>query len=177
MTLFSIEQAVKEFSFLETLEETIRLTHPQVTHIEIDISDVGFEFDDDGEFKVYTGTSTFKNLWNEAGQPIPPEECAANAWQTLNKLLTYETKKNLKMLAPLPSDALRDVRRAAAGNPNTSLELLQTLATDNDEDVRRAVAGNPNTPLELLRVLVKDTDSSVRSEASTYLERRLMQPE
>ena len=39
-----------------------------------------------------------------------------------------------------------DVRRSAAGNPNTPVETLMELAKDSECDVRRSAAGNPNTP-------------------------------
>lgn len=39
-----------------------------------------------------------------------------------------------------------DVRRNAAGNPNTPVEVLTELAKDSNCDVRRSAAGNPNTP-------------------------------
>lgn len=39
-----------------------------------------------------------------------------------------------------------DVRRSAAGNPNTPVETLAGLAKDNHFSVRRSAAGNPNTP-------------------------------
>ena len=39
-----------------------------------------------------------------------------------------------------------DVRRTAAGNPNTPVDVLTELAKDSDWYVRRTAAGNPNTP-------------------------------
>ena len=38
-----------------------------------------------------------------------------------------------------------DVRRSAAGNPNTSGAVLAELAKDSDNDVRRSAASNPNS--------------------------------
>ena len=38
-----------------------------------------------------------------------------------------------------------DVRRSAAGNPNTSGAVLAELAKDLDNDVRSSAAGNPNS--------------------------------
>ena len=43
-----------------------------------------------------------------------------------------------------------DVRRSAAGNPNTPVEVLTELAKDSNWGVRRSAAGNPNTPVEVL---------------------------
>jgi hypothetical protein len=42
------------------------------------------------------------------------------------------------------------VRRAVAGNPNTSAEVLWSLATDNDLEVHQIVALNSGTPADLL---------------------------
>lgn len=39
-----------------------------------------------------------------------------------------------------------DVRRSAAGNPNTPVEVLTELAKDSNWSVRYSAAGNPNTP-------------------------------
>ena len=36
-----------------------------------------------------------------------------------------------------------DVRRSAAGNPNTPGAVLAELAKDSDNDVRSSAAGNP----------------------------------
>ena len=38
-----------------------------------------------------------------------------------------------------------DVRRSAAGNPNTPADTLVKLSEDSDCDVRRSAAGNPKT--------------------------------
>ena len=39
-----------------------------------------------------------------------------------------------------------DVRRNAAGNPNTPVDTLVKLSEDSHCDVRSSAAGNPNTP-------------------------------
>ena len=54
-----------------------------------------------------------------------------------------------------------DVRRNAAGNPNTSVEVLTELAKDSNWGVRCNAAGNPNTPVEALTELAKDSDCDV----------------
>ena len=59
-----------------------------------------------------------------------------------------------------------DVRRSAAGNPNTPVEMLTELAKDADCDVRCSTAGNPNTPVEMLTELAKDSDWGVRRSAA-----------
>ena len=59
-----------------------------------------------------------------------------------------------------------DVRRSAAGNPNTSGAVLAELAKDSDNDVRRSAAGNPNTSDAVLAELAKDSHWSVRSSAA-----------
>ncbi|WP_367281585.1 hypothetical protein, partial [Bacteroides congonensis] len=43
-----------------------------------------------------------------------------------------------------------DVRRNAAGNPNTPADTLVKLSEDSDCDVRSSAAGNPNTPADTL---------------------------
>ena len=43
-----------------------------------------------------------------------------------------------------------DVRRYAAGNPNTPVDVLTELAKDSDIVVRRRVACNSNTPVDVL---------------------------
>ena len=59
-----------------------------------------------------------------------------------------------------------DVRRSAAGNPNTSGAVLAELAKDSDNDVRSSAAGNPNTSGAVLAELAKDSDWSVRRSAA-----------
>ena len=59
-----------------------------------------------------------------------------------------------------------DVRRYAAGNPNTPADVLTELAKDSDWHVRISVAGNPNTPVDVLTELAKDSDWCVRSYAA-----------
>ena len=58
-----------------------------------------------------------------------------------------------------------DVRRSAAGNPNTPVDVLTELAKDSDCDVRCSAAGNPNTPVDVLTELAKDSDCDVRRYA------------
>ena len=48
-----------------------------------------------------------------------------------------------------------DVRRSAAGNPNTSGAVLAELAKDSHWSVRRSAAGNPNTSGAVLAELAK----------------------
>ena len=59
-----------------------------------------------------------------------------------------------------------DVRRSAAGNPNTPVEVLTELAKDSSWSVRLSAAGNPNTPVEVLTELAKDSDCDVRLNAA-----------
>ena len=59
-----------------------------------------------------------------------------------------------------------DVRRNAAGNPNTPTGVLSELAKESNWHVRRYAAGNPNTPLEVLFELTKDSDFGVRRNAA-----------
>ena len=59
-----------------------------------------------------------------------------------------------------------DVRRNAAGNPNTPVEVLKELAKDSNWNVRYCAAGNPNMPAEVLRELAKDSDWNVRCYAA-----------
>ena len=59
-----------------------------------------------------------------------------------------------------------DVRRSAAGNPNTSGAVLAELAKDSHWSVRRSAAGNPNTSGAVLAELAKDSDNDVRSSAA-----------
>ena len=70
------------------------------------------------------------------------------------------------MLRELAKDEDWNVRRHAAGNPNTPAEVLRELAKDEDWNVRRHAAGNPNTPAEVLRELAKDEDWNVRRHAA-----------
>ncbi|UVS37015.1 HEAT repeat domain-containing protein [Bacteroides faecis] len=50
----------------------------------------------------------------------------------------------------LSKDSDCDVRRSAAGNPNTPVDVLVELSKDSDCDVRSSAAGNPNTPVDVL---------------------------
>ena len=59
-----------------------------------------------------------------------------------------------------------DVRRSAAGNPNTSGAVLAELAKDSHWSVRSSAAGNPNTSGAVLAELAKDSDNDVRSSAA-----------
>ncbi len=59
-----------------------------------------------------------------------------------------------------------DVRRNAAGNPNTPADTLVKLSEDSDWAVRRNAAGNPNTPADTLVKLSEDSDWAVRSSAA-----------
>ncbi|UVS37017.1 HEAT repeat domain-containing protein [Bacteroides faecis] len=66
----------------------------------------------------------------------------------------------------LSKDSDCDVRRSAAGNPNTPVDVLVELSKDSDCDVRRSAAGNPNTPVDVLVELSKDSDCDVRRSAA-----------
>lgn len=59
-----------------------------------------------------------------------------------------------------------DVRRYAAGNPNTPVDVLTELAKDSDYIVRCFVARNPNTPAGVLTELAKDSKWCVRRNAA-----------
>ena len=72
----------------------------------------------------------------------------------------------VEVLTELAKDSDWGVRRNAAGNPNTPVEVLTELAKDSNCDVRRNAAGNPNTPVEVLTELAKDSDWSVRYSAA-----------
>ena len=72
----------------------------------------------------------------------------------------------VEVLTELAKDSNWNVRRSAAGNPNTPVEVLTELAKDSNWSVRRSAAGNPNTPVEVLTELAKDSDSDVRLNAA-----------
>ena len=72
----------------------------------------------------------------------------------------------VEVLTELAKDSDCDVRYSAAGNPNTPVEVLTELAKDSDCDVRYSAAGNPNTPVEVLTELAKDSDCDVRYSAA-----------
>ena len=72
----------------------------------------------------------------------------------------------VEVLTELAKDSNWNVRLSAAGNPNTSVEVLTELAKDSDCDVRRSAAGNPNTPVEVLTELAKDSSWSIRRSAA-----------
>jgi hypothetical protein len=59
-----------------------------------------------------------------------------------------------------------DVRRNAAGNPNTPVDTLVKLSEDSDWAVRSSAAGNPNTPVDTLVKLSEDSDCDVRRNAA-----------
>ena len=59
-----------------------------------------------------------------------------------------------------------DVRRNAAGNPNTPVDTLVKLSEDSDWYVRSSAAGNPNTPVDTLVKLSEDSDCDVRRNAA-----------
>ena len=59
-----------------------------------------------------------------------------------------------------------DVRRSAAGNPNTPADTLVELSKDSDWAVRSNAAGNPNTPVDVLVELSKDINYAVRRSAA-----------
>ena len=69
-------------------------------------------------------------------------------------------------LVKLSEDSDCDVRRSAAGNPNTPADTLVKLSEDSDCDVRRSAAGNPNTPADTLVKLSEDSDCDVRRSAA-----------
>ncbi|WP_443648148.1 HEAT repeat domain-containing protein, partial [Barnesiella intestinihominis] len=70
------------------------------------------------------------------------------------------------VLAKLAKDSDCDVRRNAAGNPNTPAEVLAKLAKDSYWAVRSNAAGNPNTPVDVLTELAKDSEWYVRYYAA-----------
>ena len=70
------------------------------------------------------------------------------------------------VLTELAKDSNCAVRRCAAGNPNTPAEVLKELAKDSDCEVCRCAAGNPNTPAEVLTELAKDSNCAVRYYAA-----------
>ena len=72
----------------------------------------------------------------------------------------------VEVLTELAKDSNCDVRRNAAGNPNTPVEVLTELAKDSNWGVRRSAAGNPNTPVEVLTELAKDSNWGVRRNAA-----------
>ena len=69
------------------------------------------------------------------------------------------------VLAELAKDSSCDIRSYAAGNPNTPADVLTELAKDSDWYVRSSAAGNPNTPADVLTELAKDSNWYVRSSA------------
>ena len=66
------------------------------------------------------------------------------------------------MLTELAKDSDCDVRRYAAGNPNTPVDVLTELAKDRDWYIRSYAACNPNMLVDVLTELAKDRDYIVR---------------
>ena len=70
------------------------------------------------------------------------------------------------VLVELSKDSDCDVRSSAAGNPNIPVDVLVELSKDSKWVVRRSAAGNPNTPVDVLVELSKDSDCYVRRSAA-----------
>ena len=70
------------------------------------------------------------------------------------------------VLVELSKDIEWVVRCSAAGNPNIPVDVLVELSKDSDCDVRRNAAGNPNTPVDVLVELSKDSECVVRRSAA-----------
>jgi hypothetical protein len=82
----------------------------------------------------------------------------------------------------LAQDAVRDVRKGAASNPNTPVDMLEKLSRDNWEVALRVI-DNPGTPLALLTSMMEHPNFTVRGylakspKASLEIQERLAHDE
>jgi len=95
---------------------------------------------------------------------VSPPKYAHDNHPSLTLRLVYSCRSDadLEVLAGLASSDDVGVRRAVAGNPNTSPKLLERLAGDDFFVVRIAVAEHPNASPELLERLAGDESKWVR---------------
>jgi HEAT repeat protein len=94
-------------------------------------------------------------------------------WRDRLSAASHPLATELELIEAILWDPDRDVRLAAAENPNATETVLAIASRDEHPWVREAVAEHPNATIRLLKRLKYDPDPRESRAAKRALEKRL----